>query len=1050
MEQNKNYGFFSNFISRPVLALVINIIITLVGIVAWNQLKTRDLPKITYPTIRVRTEFAGAGPELVESQITIPLEEALAGIEGLDYISSTSTNGQSEIQLYFVSSKNIDAASADVRDRISKAKDSFPQGLRDPEMIKSGSSNTSAGLRAVAYSSKYTVSEISDLISKTAKSEIETIEGVAAVHITGAGAGAGGDSGSFQIYITISPEKLKAYNLTLYEVREAVYQQCFKKPLGEITQRNVEYSIAIDNAPKNYKDYGEIILKTHNNCFVKLKDVATIEVQKEDADYKIRYKGLPCVEIDVVLQQEANPIETIKNVNKKIAIVKKSLPKGIVLEVADDKSEMIKKSLHSVYKTIIEAILFVLVVMLLFLRSWRSAFIPMITIPICIFGSFFIIYMFGYTINTLTLLALVLAIGLVVDDAIVVLENIYRHIEEGLSPIAASLKGLYEIQFSIVAMTVTLMAVYAPIALTSGLIGKLFIEFAVTLAGAVLISGIVALVLTPMLCSKILKHEKQEQEWQKIVSKTLDKIDEKYKNSLAFALKNKFFTLIICIIFGLAGLGTAKFYLKQVLMPEIDNSTIILQFDAPSGANSQYYDQYATKIEEAIKDIPEIKNYLVSISRSYGKYVYIQLVSPEKRKKSAKQVLEYITTKIDPVQSGISVMGYCDSGALGGDDEGTNKVHFAIQSNKSYDEIEEIANQFIRTINTSAGCNGNTMRSSRVSPEKSYKINFNKEKAALLGLRLQDIAEMLSIVMRGQPPIDRFEKDGKRYPVKLIFSDEFKKNPENLKRVHMRSIKTTDQEKGAPLIALGEIIEIKETKERPLAKRIEGMRAYEIIFEVNKGYSVMEVYKQSAKILDATLPQGYKYTPVGELRKAINESSSIVMIFLLALLFIFLIMAAQFESFIDPFMIILTVPLALAGGVLTLALVPGSSLNIYTYIALVTLIGLITKHGILIVDFANKILDTKTLTLKNIEIAIKEAALIRLRPILMTTAAMVLGAIPLALATGARYEIRSQIGWVIVGGMSFGTLFTIFLVPCVYVIIKSIMVNETKLKSIEE
>lgn len=1054
--ENKKIGFLEKFISRPVLSWVVNIVIALVGAVAWQQLTVRELPEITFPDITVKTEFPGASPSIVESQITIPLEESFAGLEGLDYMESQSTNGQSTVSLHFKSTKNIDAAAADVRDRMAKAKDSFPHGLRDPIISKSGI-NESELMRLIAVGEKYSLAQIADFMQRYAKGTIESISGVAAVHVYGGGGG--GDSGAFRIHALVDPEKLHMLDLSVREVREIIHQSSFKSPLGEIIQKNISFAVTLNQAAKGLEDYSNIILKQHRTGFVKLSDVAEVKLVTDDPDSKIRFNGKPCVMIGIISQQGSNPMETSSQVRAKLDEIKKSLPKNLKLEIQSDNSEPIKKSINSVYSAIFEAIIFVFLVMLFFLRSLRSTFIPMITIPICIFGGFFIIYLCGFTINTLTLLAIVLAIGLVVDDAIVVLENIYRHIEDGMTPLKASIKGIKEIQFAVIAMTLTLMAVYIPITLSSGLIGKLFVEFAVTLAGTVLISGVVALVLTPMLCSRLLKsHEETKHNqktnqisqlnvWNEKIEKALTTLDTRYTKFLDVAIKNTKNVLIGCLVLGVSAALVAGFYLPKMLTPETDSGYIVLSLDSPSGATATYIDTYAKKLEKAIKNVPSIKNYIVSVQSkgSARNAIYIQLVDQSKRKKSSKQILAEIEKHIDPVQSGLHVRGYARSGmlSLGGGDNSSKTISFTIQTQKSYDELELIGKKTLQMVMSHPSIDPNSIRFSRVAPEKSFEAKINAQKAAQLNVRMLELGEMLSFVLRGQPPADRFEQDGKRYPMQLTVSEDFKKNPENIKRFHIRAFKSMNNERQAQLVSLHELIEIVETRERPLAVRYQGMRSYEITCELKKG-SAVKVYKEITKGLEQILPVGYTYSPTRDLRQTIQEGSNVALVFLLSILFIFLIMAAQFESFLDPLMIMLSVPLALAGGVLILVLVPSASMNIFTYIALITLIGLITKHGILIIDFANKKFAASKRTPESLVRAVKEASAMRLRPILMTTAAMVLGALPLALSSGAGYEIRSQIGWVIVGGMTIGTFFTVFLIPCIY-----IMVNKYKLSRLK-
>ena len=1033
-KENEKKGFIGNFIYRPVLSWVINIVIALVGAVSWNKLPIRELPKFSLPKMTVSTEYSGASPEIVESQVTVPLEESFAGIEGLDYIESSSTNGQSKIMLSFKSTVKIDSAAADVRERIMKTKDSLPQNLRDPNVTKS-SSDAQDIIKVVITGLKHKPAELADLAQRYIKSAIEPIEGVATVNISGGGGG--GDSGAFQIHALISPEKLKAYDLTLTELRESVSQQSFKSPLGDIIKNQHAITVTLNQSISSIEGYGNIFLKEYNGGIVRLKDVAEMKLMEDDPDSKVRFNNEKAILVSVIAQQDANPMEIAKSVNAKMVDIKRSLPKGVSVDIFTDRSVNISKSISSVYSALFEAIFFVFLTILIFLRSWKATFVPMVSIPVCILGGFAIIFAAGFSINTLTLLAMVLAIGLVVDDSIVVLENVYRYIEKGFSPFKAALLGIKEIQFAVIAMTFTLVSVYAPITLSSGIIGKLFTEFAVTLAGTVLISGIVALVLAPMLCANLLKKDESQYKWQEKLEVGLNYLDNKYKKVLEKAIKIKGKIVALSLAFGLSGFVGIQ-YLSKTLMPDVDMNLIVFDLQGPSGVTSDYVYKYFEKIQGTILKTPEVKNFLVSIQSKSGRdYAYVNLLEQEKRRTTCEQVLSKISKSIEPLQSGLSIRGHCSSGMLSGGGGGSKSLSFSIQSQRSYDEIEQTGRRVMSAVRSHPGINPNNIKSTRISPEKAYKVSIKKDKAAQMNIRMKNIGDMLSMVMRGQPPADRFEIEGKRYPMRLWVSDELRSNPNNIARFFARPFKTDDNTKRQPdLVSLKELLEIEEVKERPVVVRYEGMRSYSIELEVLPGYGVMEVFSDLEEVFDNVLPKGYKYSATGDVRQIKTEGSNISLIFFLALLFIFLIMAAQFESFLDPLIIMFSVPLALAGGVLVLFLIPDGALNIFTQIALITLIGLITKHGILIIDFANKLFE-KERTKENLLKSIINASTIRLRPILMTTAAMVLGALPLALSSGAGYEVRRQIGWVIVSGMSFGTLFTIFLVPVVYLIVNN-------------
>ncbi len=1026
----ENYGFFAKFIKKPVLVWVLNIIVILVGYVSFMKLDIREEPKIVYPTISIHTDFSGASAETIESCITEMLEENLAGIEGLESMESVSTFGSSKITLNFTSETNPDIAAANVRDRVAKAKDGFPsKELRDPIISKS-SGNENQLITICATSDKLSTAEVMDLLSTSAKGSLESIPGVAKIRGLSE---SGLDSGSFQIFLYPNFEKMFLHKVTVKDIKEAVFQNSFKKPLGEFKMNNIKYSAILNQIPKHPEEYNRMIISSNKNSLVRMEDVCKLEIMIKRPDTISRYNGKDSVNISIIPQPGANPLTISAEVKERLKEIKKILPKSVKIEITSDKSENIRKSINSVYRTIFEAILFVFLVVLIFLQSLRSTFIPMITIPICLLGGFFIMYLFNFTLNKLTLLAMVLAVGLVVDDAIVVMENIHKKMEEGLDRFKASALGIQQISFSIISMTLTLVAVYAPITLVSGMIGLLFKEFAITLAGTVLISGFVALILTPMLCYNILEssHETSNFKIFNIINIYLKKIETGYKNLLNWSLINFKKVSLFVILFSVFSLFVAKFKLNQTLYPDIDRGLIYLQFHSPKGSTVDYTNYHILKIEKLLAKLNYVESFETYLeSGGSNNYVAIQLIDHSKRKLSANQIIQDLEKKLQPIQSGLNLM-FEAAGSASGDHE--NQVEFSIQSNKSYDDIEIVASDIFRLLYTNPYIDQTSMLSTNIAKVKSYEFFINQEKCALLNVHPLEIADMLSLVIRGQSPVDRFEKNGKRYPVRLMVDDEFKKDPENVNKLFVKAYKQGEYQ----MVSLNGLIDIKEIKTRPMSFKKEGLRSYSIYFKVKK-YTPLSFYKEISPSLDKLLPTGYKQVPGKNLKKAIKESKNILFVFLLALLFIFLIMAAQFESFLDPFIIILTVPFSIAAAVLSLVPLASGSLNIYSYIALITLIGLITKHGILLIDFANKFLEENELSLANIEKAIKEACLTRLRPILMTTLAMVLGAFPLAFSTGVEYEIRNQIGWIIISGMSVGTFLTLIFLPGVYIFFKRI------------
>jgi multidrug efflux pump len=1016
-------NFTELLIRRPVLSIVMTIIILLVGGVSFTRLTLRQFPQVDNPIISVTTSLEGAGPEIIEQQLTRPIEEALGGIEGLDYMTSRSEPENSIVKLNFRPDRDIDLAASDVRDRLQKVQGGgkFPDDASTP-LIKKADADAQPLIYVSLYSDKKTVNELADYAKRYLESELESIKGVASVDTFG-----GSDP---EMHLILDPARLEAYHITATDVAAALKRQNVKKPAGRLKGEEREFQVTTTTALSTPNQFNNMVILQKEGRIVHLKDVGYAELRAAEQRTASRYNGHNAVSIGIVKKSVANPLEIKSGLEEKLVTLKKRLPAGMFIDISSDKTVFIEKSIEHVYRTIGEAIILVILVVFGFLRSIRASFIPLVTIPVSLIGVFSLMFVFGFTINILTLLALVLAIGLVVDDAIVVLENIYRYIEEGMKPMDAAIHGSKEISFAVIAMTLTLAAVYAPIALSSGITGKLFTEFALTLAGAVIISGFVALTLTPMMCSRLLlphHHEplhgnKLQQAYQIFSEKTgewLDKLDQSYGQLLTYVLTKRLWIVGSGILVACLGLYLAAFQLRKELTPAEDQGVFLTTADPPYGATLQYTDKYARQMDEILASVPELEKRMTVVQVGDHSFSQNTMTPWEKRDRSCNAIKELLTPEFAKI-IGLDVRPRCQNrSAISGGS--SFDLSFVIQTSRSYEDLERQMQKIWAVMSRHPGIN--FAQPDMGQPGQDYKVKIDVEKALTLGIEPDSIAQTLDVLIGGRRTTT-FERESKQYPVKVWIGQEFRSSPKHILEMNVRGSKDGKD----TLVPLSDLVEIVAVTTTPEIRHFGGMRSVTLDASLKEGYGLGQVLADIEEAAEKILPAGYQTTVSGETRNYLRESYTIYLIFGLALAFIFLVMAAQFESFIDPFIIILSVPLSLAGAIFTLWIVPSGTLNIYSQIGLVTLIGLITKHGILIVDFANKLQEQG----KSVFDAVIEASRLRLRPILMTTFAMVFGAIPLAYSSGAGAETREQIGLVIVGGMTVGTIFTLLVIPVVY------------------
>ena len=1009
-------------IRRPVFATVLSLAVMLIGLVSYTRLPVREYPKIDEPVVTVDTTYRGASAEIVESQITKPLEDSLAGIEGVDVITSISRQENSQISVRFKLERNPDSAASDVRDRVSRVRNRLPTDINEPVIAKVEAD--ASPIIWIAFSSdQHSALEVTDIANRLVKPRLQTLPGAADVRVFG--------ERKFAMRIWLDRDRLAAFSLTPQDVEDALRRQNVEVPAGRIESASREFSVVAKTDLVKPEQFANIIVKQASDARgsypVRIGDLGRVEIGAASERSAVRFKGRPAVSVGVIKQATANPLDLSKALRAELPRIESELPQGMTVDIAYDSSVFIDRSIKSVFSTIGEAIALVLLIIFFFLRNLRATLVPLVTIPVSLVGSFALMYLFGFSINTLTLLALVLAIGLVVDDAIVVLENIFRHIEDGMPRREAAFKGAREIGFAVVAMTITLAAVYAPVAFMTGRTGKLFIEFALTLAGAVLVSGFVALTLSPMMCSLMLRHETKHSWAFVLIENFLTWMTQGYRRVLTALLERRWIVMLAFVAVAAAS-GMLFTSLKSELAPIEDRGVILGVFVGPEGATLDYTEKYARQLEGIYGKTNDVERYfVVSGNPTVNQGIsFIGLTDWTQRQRSAGEVVKELFPQFMRIPG---VLAFPVQPPSLGQSPRERPVNFVVVTSASYPELLEATNKILAEVAKNPGMTNVDTDLKLNKPELA--VSVNRDKSSDTGVQIETVGRTLETMLGGRQ-VTRFKQDGEQYDVIVQVANTDRANPSDIRDIFVRA-------RDGSMIPLANLITVDETVSPRELNHFGQRRAVTITANLAPGYTMGEALTFMEQTANKVLTAGYAIDYSGQSREFRTSSSSLAITFVLALAFIYLVLAAQFESFRDPFIIMLTVPLSMAGALLAL-LLTGGTLNVYSQIGLVTLVGLITKHGILIVEFANQLRE-KGMAAK---LAVIEAAELRLRPILMTTGAMVLGAIPLALARGAGAESRQQIGWVIVGGLLLGTFFTLFVVPTVY----SLMVRR-KVSSLE-
>lgn len=997
------------FIRRPVLATVISLVILLFGLRALGELQLRQFPKMENTVITITTAYPGASAELMQGFITSRLQKNIAAAEGIDYLTAQSSEGISTISAFIKLNFDANVAMTDIMAKVAEVTNELPKESNKPVIQKS--TGGSLALMYLGFNSEHmTTQQITDYVARVIQPKLQTIDGVATAQILG--------GQTYAMRIWLNTEKMAALNITTSEVVSALQDQNFQTAAGQIKGKFVLFNINAHTDINDVSQFKDIVVKHKKDTLIRLRDIALVQLGAESYESSVIFDGKAAVFIGIQATPTANPLTVIDDVKKMLPELANNYPPEFSGKVVYDSTEYIRSSIHEVIRSISEASVIVIFVVFLFLGSLRTVTIPIITIPLSLIGVCTLMFAMGYSLNLLTLLAMVLAIGLVVDDAIVVVENIYRHIEEGLTPFDAAIKGAAEITLPIISMTTTLAAVYAPIGFLTGLTGSLFKEFAFTLAFSVIISGIIALTLSPMMCSKILNRSISQQKFVHAIDQFFEQFKENYKHRLQLVLKHR------PVVAVFAGIMLLSCYFLAVtttseLAPEEDQSVLFSSETAPAYANINYLEKFTSQLNKIIKDIPETQDYFIINGEGGPNNAIAGLILKPwgDRKKSQQQVQEIFQKKLYKI-AGISAVTFPLPSIPGSGN--SLPIQFVITSTADY----TVLNQVIEKLQDAANKSGLFMYvDSDLKFEKpELEINIDRDKAAAMGIKMSDIGTSLAVFLGGNY-INRFNQEGQSYEVIPQVPRRFRLNPNSINDMYIPSASNSDE-----LVPLSSVVNVKLDVKPNTLNQFQQLNSATLQGIQMPGKSITQcldfLRTEAAKIL----PSGVTYDYAGQSRQAVQEGYSMVYTFFFALIIIYLVLAAQFESFRDPFIVLVSVPLSIAGALIPLNL-GFATLNIYSGIGLVTLIGLISKHGILMVDFANKIQQNEGL---DIQAAIIKSATLRLRPILMTTAAMVLGVVPLILASGAGAKSRFDIGLVIASGMLVGTCFTLFVVPTMY------------------
>ena len=1004
--------FTDIFIKRPILAISISFLIALLGLQAVFKMQVREYPEMTNTVVTVSTSYYGASADLIQGFITQPLEQAIAQADNIDFMTSSTQLGSSTITAYMKLNTNPNAALSDILAKVNSVRSQLPKESEDPSVTMSTGSTT-----AVLYigftSPELNASQITDYLERVIKPQLFTVGGVSKVDMYG--------GTKYALRVWLDPAKMAAFNLTAADVMSVLNSNNYQSATGQATGYFTLYNGNAETQVNTTEELERLVVATRDSKVIRLADIAKVSLEKSHDTYRATANGREAVVLAINAAPTANPINIAHDVLEMLPSLKSNMPSTMEANVLYDSTVAINESISEVIKTIAEAAAIVLVVITLFLGSFRAVIIPIITIPLSLIGVVMVMQMFGFSINLMTLLAMVLAIGLVVDDAIVVLENVDRHVKEGEEPFRAAIIGTREIAVPVIAMTVTLAAVYAPIALMGGITGSLFKEFALTLAGAVFVSGIIALTLSPMMCAKMLKANEEPGKFESKVHHLLDRMTVRY-DAMLHAVMQKRIVVVLFAVIVFASLPMLFKFIPSELAPNEDKGVMAVLGTAPSNVNLDYIQGTMEQVNKVLDEQPEVafSQVFSGVFNANQAFGIASMVPWSQREASQKEVLERVGKLVENVP-GMSITTF-QFPELPGASSGL-PIQFVITTPNNFESLYQVASEIL----TAAQGSGRFVYSELDLQYDSatMKIKIDKDKAGAYGITMQDIGITLGTMM-SDGYVNRIDLDGRSYEVIPQVERKYRLNPESIKGYYVRAA-------DGQSIPLGSLISIEVVGEPRALPHFNQLNSATIGAVLMPGTTMGNAIAWLDATASEKLPQGYRYDYMGEARQFVTEGSALYATFALALAIIFLVLAIQFESARDPLVIMVSVPLAISGALIALAW-GAATMNIYSQVGLITLVGLITKHGILICEVAK---EEQLLHGRNRMEAVMAAAKVRLRPILMTTAAMIAGLIPLLYATGAGAAQRFSIGIVIVAGLAIGTLFTLFVLPVIYTYLAS-------------
>ncbi len=1006
-------------IKRPILSSVVSIVIVLFGIVGLTSLGVREYPSVDPAVITVTTNYPGANADVIESQITEVLEESINQVAGIKNLRSVSSDGRSSITAEFSLDVDMETAANDVRDKVSQAVGKLPPDV-DPPIVTKADADAQTIYTVTLQSDSRSLLELTDMANNIFKERLQTIPGVSTINIWG--------ERKYAMRIILNPQKMEAYKVTPKDIANALSAQNIELPSGRIDSKATELTVRALGRISTPEEFDNLTIYSKDGALIKVKDVGKTYLGAQNERTILRGNGgIPMVGVALTTQPGANFIHIADEAARRIKILKKDLPKDIIINVVLDSTQSIRKAISEVIETIFIAFLLVIIVVFFFLRNWRATLIPIITVPISLIGSFFFLYLLNFSINILTLLGLVLSTGIVVDDAIVVLENIYKKIESGQNPIQAAFKGTREVFFAVIATSLTLVAVFLPIFFLSGFTGKLFREFATVVASAIIISTIVSLTLSPMMSSRLLNKSEHNSKLFNLIEQFLNWLTKGYENLLTQFLSKRWLVFII-LLFSFVMIFFGFKNLQTELAPLEDKSMLRISSTAPEGTSYQAMDEYMKQMINIVDTLPE-KNYMVAVtspgfgaaSSANSGFIRISLTNPETRKKTQMQIAAELTKIFNKYSFAQTIVIQEPTIAAGTGGRGSLPVQFVIQA-PSMEKLKNVLPKFLLAAQKSPVFDVVTVDLKFNKPELT--VDIDRDKALQMGVTVSDIAATLQLYL-GEQRIGYFIKNTKQYYVIIKADDDFKSKPIDLEMLSVRN-------KDGQMVKLDNLVKISYNSRPPQLLRYNRYISATISAGLAQGKTIGDGINEMNKIADDLLDETFSRSLTGQSADYAESSGNLLFTFLFTLILVFLTLSAQFESFRDSLVIMVTVPLAIAGALISLYIF-GYTLNIFSEIGMIVLIGIVTKNGILIIEFSNQ---RREQGLKIFE-AVIDASVHRLRPILMTSLATVLGALPIALALGAASTSRIPMGIVIIGGLMFSLILTLFVIPALYTYITS-------------